>query len=127
MYDSNVVPKDPKQTSPKPFTPPLACPQRMAKVKLDLEFRKFLKVLQKLYINISFIDALPQMPSYAKFLKEILSNKRKSEEHETMALTEAYSVVIQNKLTAKFEGSDSFSILCLMKMYLYILHCVIWG
>jgi len=28
------------------------------------------------------------MPSYAKFLKEILSNKRELEEHETVALTE---------------------------------------
>jgi len=28
------------------------------------------------------------MPSYAKFLKEILSYKRKLEEHETIALIE---------------------------------------
>jgi len=41
---------------------------------------------------------LSQMPSYAKFLKEILSNKRKLEEHETVALTEECSVMIQNKL-----------------------------
>jgi len=27
------------------------------------------------------------MPSYAKFLKEILSNKRMLEEHKTVALT----------------------------------------
>jgi len=50
------------------------------------------------------------MPSYAKFLKETLSNKRKLEEHEIIALTEEYNVVIQNKLPAKFKDLGSFSI-----------------
>ena len=84
MHNPNEVPKDPKITSPKPYTLPLPLSQRMAKLKLDLQFRKFLEVLNKLYINILFTDALSQMPSYAKFLKEILSNKRKLEEHENV-------------------------------------------
>jgi len=51
----------------------------MAKAKQDQQFGKFLEVLKKVYINILFTDALSQMPSYAKFLKETLSNKRKLE------------------------------------------------
>jgi len=35
------------------------------------------------------------MPSYAKFLKEILSNRRRLEEHETVALFEECSAVIR--------------------------------
>lgn len=42
-------------------------------------------MLKRLYINIPFIDALSQMPIYAKLLKEILSNKRKLKKHGTMA------------------------------------------
>jgi len=87
----------------------------MAKAKLDLQFRKFLKVLKKLYINIPFTEALSQMPSYAKFLKEILSNKRKLEEYKTTVLTEERSVVIQNKLPAKLRNHGSFSIHCLIR------------
>ena len=60
----------------------------MTKAKLDLQFEKVLEVLKELYINILFTNAFSQMTSYAKFLKEILSNKRKLEEHETVALTE---------------------------------------
>ena len=67
----------------------------MAKAKLDLQFEKFLEVLKKLYICIPFTDALSEIPSYVKFLKEILSNKRKLEEHETIVLIEECSVVIQ--------------------------------
>jgi len=48
VKDADVVPKDSKQTSPKPYTPPLPFPQRMAKAKLDLQFGKFLEVLKKL-------------------------------------------------------------------------------
>jgi len=54
------------------------------------------------------------MPSYAKFLKEILSNKRKLEEHETMALIEECSAVIQNKLPINLKDPDIFSIPCLI-------------
>ncbi|XP_073137635.1 uncharacterized protein [Henckelia pumila] len=57
----------------------------LKKAKLDLQFSKFLEVFKKLHINIPFADALLQMPSYAKFLKEILASKRKIEEH-AMAL-----------------------------------------
>jgi len=36
VHKSDEVPKDPKITPPKPYTPPLPFPQRMAKAKLDL-------------------------------------------------------------------------------------------
>ena len=52
------------------------------------------------------------MPSYAKFLEEILSNKRNLEEHETVALSEECSAAIQNKLPAKLKDRGSFSIPC---------------
>jgi len=54
------------------------------------------------------------MPFYAKFLKEILSNKIKLEEHETITLTKRYNLAIQNKLPAKFKDPNSFSIPCLI-------------
>jgi len=47
-------------------------------------------------------------------LKEILSNKRKLEEHEMVALTEECSATIQNKLPAKLKDPDSFLISCLI-------------
>ncbi|KAJ9167256.1 hypothetical protein P3X46_021920 [Hevea brasiliensis] len=52
------------------------------------------------------------MPSYAKFLKEILSNKRKLEDDETVALTEECSAILQRKLPPKLKDPGSFSIPC---------------
>ncbi|XP_020266173.1 uncharacterized protein LOC109841631 [Asparagus officinalis] len=54
------------------------------------------------------------MSSYAKFLKEVLSNKRKLEEYETVTLTEECSAIIQNKLPPKLKDPGSFSIPCVI-------------
>ena len=52
-------------------------PQRLKKNKLDKKFTKFMEVFKKLHINIPFADALEQIPSYVKFMKDILSHKRR--------------------------------------------------
>lgn len=102
-----------KATAPvNPYEPPIPFPQRLKKHKLDKQYRKFLEVFKKLHINIPFADALVQMPSYAKFLKDILSNKRKLEEHETVMLTEESSAMIQKKLPPKLKDPGSFTVPC---------------
>ncbi|XP_016483975.2 uncharacterized protein LOC107804571 [Nicotiana tabacum] len=52
------------------------------------------------------------MPLYAKFLKEILSRKRKLEEVSVVMLTEKCSAILQNKLPQKLGDPDSFTIPC---------------
>ncbi|KAL0367406.1 UNVERIFIED_CONTAM: hypothetical protein Sradi_3630700 [Sesamum radiatum] len=52
------------------------------------------------------------MPSYAKFLKEVISNKRKWEGGETVKLNEECSAILQNKLPSKLKDPGSFSIPC---------------
>ena len=54
---------------PKEPEPVIPFPQRLRKVKLDHQFAKFLEIFKKLHINIPFVDALEQMPSYVKFMK----------------------------------------------------------
>nr|XP_009788426.1 PREDICTED: uncharacterized protein LOC104236239 [Nicotiana sylvestris] len=95
-----------------PHFVPLPFPQKMKREKLDKQFSKFLDILKQLYINIPFTDALTQMPSYAKFLKEILSSKRKLEEVSVVKLTEKGSAILQNKLPQKLGDPESFTIPC---------------
>ncbi|XP_058782895.1 uncharacterized protein LOC131657525 [Vicia villosa] len=54
------------------------------------------------------------MPSYAKFLKEILSNKKKIVENETVTLTAECSAIIQNNMPPKLKDPGSFSIPCVI-------------
>ncbi|XP_048231312.1 uncharacterized protein LOC107261384 [Ricinus communis] len=50
------------------------------------------------------------MPSYAKFLKDMLSNKRKIKENATISLTVEYSAILQNKLPKNLGDPGSYSI-----------------
>ncbi|XP_017970469.1 PREDICTED: uncharacterized protein LOC108660712 [Theobroma cacao] len=59
-----------------------------------------------------FAEALENMQSYVKFLKDILNKKKKLEDFETVALTKECSVIIQNKLPPKLKDLGSFSITC---------------
>ncbi|XP_021640314.2 uncharacterized protein LOC110635332 [Hevea brasiliensis] len=54
------------------------------------------------------------MLSYVKFLKEILSKKRRLEDYETVTLTEEYTAIPQNKLYPKLKDPGNFSIPCLI-------------
>ncbi|XP_024025398.1 uncharacterized protein LOC112092750 [Morus notabilis] len=87
-------------------------PQRLRKSKLDKQFSKFLDIFKKLHINIPFAEALEQMPSYVKFMKDLLSNKRKLEDYETVTLTEECSAILQRKLPQKLKDPRSFTIPC---------------
>ncbi|PIN14790.1 DNA-directed DNA polymerase [Handroanthus impetiginosus] len=69
-------------------------------------------IFKKLHINIPFAEALEQMPSYVKFMKDILLKKRRLGDYEMVALTEECSAVIQNKLPPKLKDPGSFTIPC---------------
>ncbi|KAK0581724.1 hypothetical protein LWI29_017165 [Acer saccharum] len=110
------VPTTPNDPPPQPqvkaYVPPIPYPQRLKKQKDTHNFNKFLEVFKKLHINIPFAEALAQMPTYVRFLKELLSNKRKLEEFETVALTEECSAILQNKLPPKLKDPGKFTIPC---------------
>ncbi|GJY38903.1 hypothetical protein Tco_0425267 [Tanacetum coccineum] len=68
------------QPSNKIQTPPIPFPRRLRKEKEEAQQKKFLENLMQLHINMPFIEALAQMPKYAKFLKGLLTNKARLEE-----------------------------------------------
>ena len=57
------------------------------------------------------------MPNYAKFLKDILSKKKKIVDEGIVSLTATYSVVIQKSLPAKMKDPGSFTIPCSIGKY----------
>ncbi|KAK4571039.1 hypothetical protein RGQ29_029758 [Quercus rubra] len=101
-----------KTYSPSIYDPPIPFPQRLKKNNVDDQISKFLSIFKQLHINIPLIEALEQMPKYAKFLKDIISKKRKLEEHETVMLTEESRAILQKKLPPKLKDSGSFTIPC---------------
>ncbi|KAI3795442.1 hypothetical protein L1987_38097 [Smallanthus sonchifolius] len=96
------------------YTPSIPYPGRLKKQKMEEQYGKFLWLFKQLHINMPFVEALAQMPKYARFLKDILTNKRKLEELSQVTLNEECSAVIQNKLPEKRRDPGSFTIPCLI-------------
>jgi hypothetical protein len=97
---------------PSPYRPSVLFPRRLAETKLNDQFAKFVDVIKQLHITIPFTEALTQMPTYAKFLMDILSNKRSLGERETVKLTEQCSAILRSELPPKLEDPGKFSIPC---------------
>ncbi|XP_019251194.1 PREDICTED: uncharacterized protein LOC109230120 [Nicotiana attenuata] len=76
--------------------PMLLFPQKMKGEILYKCFGKFLEMLKQLYVNFPFTEVLAQMSAYAKFLKEILSSKRKLEKMEMFKKLEGELRVVKS-------------------------------
>jgi hypothetical protein len=75
-------------------------PYRIRRPQSDEQFSKFVEVIHKLYVNIPLLDAI-QVPTYAKYIRDILNKKRPLSSTELIKLTEECSAAILNKLLEK--------------------------
>ncbi|CAM8996271.1 unnamed protein product [Rhodiola kirilowii] len=94
------------------YKPPVPLPQRMVATRQDKEFKQFVDKIHTLYITMPFTDAITQIPTYAKFMKKILTGKRKIDGTETVALSEECSAAMHQPMPPKLKDSGSFSIPC---------------
>ena len=63
----------PIKVIPMPRTPP-SFPHILVEKTEDGKYRRFITMLKKLSINVPFVEDLEQMPSYAKFMKDLVTN-----------------------------------------------------
>ena len=77
----------------KAYNPQVPFPQRLQKAKLEEQFSKFLNMFKKIEINIPFLEALTRMPHYAKFMKDLLSKKKKFTEEGIVRLNASCNAV----------------------------------
>ncbi|XP_020551114.1 uncharacterized protein LOC105165924 [Sesamum indicum] len=97
---SNLV----SEESPKVFIPKPPFPERFAKSKEEEEEEEekdILETLLNVELNILLLDAIKQIPRYAKFLKELCANKSKLRDNERVSMGENVSAIFQRKLPPK--------------------------
>nr|KYP34652.1 hypothetical protein KK1_044375 [Cajanus cajan] len=88
----------------------LPYPHAPSKKEKERQFLRFLDIIKKLQINIPFTEAMEQMPTYARFMKELLTRKRKVLEEETMELETGCSAILQKSLPQKSRDPGSFTL-----------------
>ena len=94
----------------KVIPPPF--PTRFQMSNKAKEEKEILKTFRKVEVNIPLLDAIKQVPRYAKFLKELCTNKRKLKGNETIHMSENVSAVFQKKLPPKCKDPGVFTIPC---------------
>ena len=65
-------------------------------------------------VNIPFLDAIQQVPSYAKFLKDLVTVKRKNNVPKKAFLIEQVSSILQCKLPIKYKDPRCPTISCMI-------------
>ncbi|CAN6585777.1 unnamed protein product [Malus baccata var. baccata] len=98
LINSNVVP------------PNVPFPRRFMHSKKDEAKKDILETFRKVQVNIPLLDAIKQVPKYAKFLKELCTTKRRMSNKEVVKVSENVSTVLQRKLPIKCKDPGSFTI-----------------
>ncbi|XP_066161940.1 uncharacterized protein [Oryza sativa Japonica Group] len=103
----------PEKTVPQEYcdTRLLPFPQQSRKSSVDEQFARFVEVIQKIHINVSLLDAM-QVPTYARYLKDILNNKRPLPTTDLVKLMEQCSNMILYKLPEKKKNLGCPTITC---------------
>ncbi|CAN6572937.1 unnamed protein product [Malus baccata var. baccata] len=94
------------------YEPHMPYPERLKPKVKDQQLTDFMKTLSKVQINLPLIDAIKNIPSYAKFFKDVCTKKKKLVDFEKVILTEQCSVVLLHKLPLKKQDPESFTISC---------------
>nr|XP_027101695.1 uncharacterized protein LOC113722619 [Coffea arabica] len=94
------------KTNPPPF------PSRLEKSKKQDKEKEILEVFRKVEINIPLLDAIKQVPKYAKFLRDLCVNRRRLRGDERVIVGENVSAVLQRKLPPKCGDPGMFTIPC---------------
>ncbi|CAH9102258.1 unnamed protein product [Cuscuta epithymum] len=100
-------------------TPPLPFPTRVKRNNDNTNLIRFMEHLKQLHINMPFMEALTEMPRYAKFLKDLLMKKRRWEEPEVVDLNAECSAVVLKTMPPKLKDPGSFLVPCSIENFVF--------
>ncbi|CAN6579309.1 unnamed protein product [Malus baccata var. baccata] len=125
--DDQTLPPPPSPPKPSPTTKlspnstfsssiPLNVPfpGRFRQSKKEEAEKDILETFRNVQVNIPLLDAIKQVPRYAKFLKELCTTRRRISNKEVVQVSENVSAVLQRKLPPKCKDPGSFTIPCVI-------------
>jgi len=91
----------------KSFVPKASFPQHLQSNKKRNHYERILKVFKNVQINIPFLDAINQILSYVKFLKDLTTIKRKTYIPREATFAAQASCLIQQTIALKYKDPES--------------------
>ena len=95
--EQSVAKEEVKIRIPPPF------PQVLQKKKIRVNQTEMLEVPRQVKVNIPLLDMIKQVPTYAKFLKDLCTVKKSLNVNKKAFLTEQVSAIIGNKTPVKYK------------------------
>ncbi|KAM2008513.1 hypothetical protein ACFX16_003392 [Malus domestica] len=102
QVNSNVIP------------PNVPFPSRFLQAKNEEEEKDVLETFRKVHVNIPLLDAIKQIPKYAKFFKKLCTTRKRIREKEVVHVSENVSALLQRKLPPKCKDPGCFTIPCVI-------------
>jgi hypothetical protein len=94
------------------FPPALPFPHAMTKQRKVNHNSEIFETFKEVRINIPLLDAIKQVPSYAKFLKDLCTVKRKLNVKKKAFLAEQVSAILHNNNALKYKDPGCPIISC---------------
>ena len=89
-------------------------PQRLQPIRNSNQNAEILDIFKQVKINIPLLDAIKKIPSYAKFLKDMCTVKRRHNVQKKAFLTEHVSSIIQHITPPKYKDPGCPTISCII-------------
>ena len=90
--------------------PPAPYPHRLRAPKKVNNHSEIYELFKQVKLNIPLLDAIKQIPSYAKFLKDLCTVKRKLGVNKEAFMTEQSTSLVRNNLPPKYKDPGSLTI-----------------
>ncbi|XP_068323189.1 uncharacterized protein, partial [Pyrus communis] len=103
-----------QREAPRQQSPNVPFPRRFMQEKKEESEKDILETFRKVQVNIPLLDAIKQIPKYAKFLKDLCNTRRRRANKEVVKVSENVSAVLQRKLPTKCKDPGSFTIPCVI-------------
>ncbi|KAL4343893.1 hypothetical protein AHAS_Ahas11G0123900 [Arachis hypogaea] len=111
--------KKPKRKAIVDKSIPIPFPSMVKKVKKTPEFDlNMLQVFKKVEVTIPLLDAIQQIPKYAKFLKDLCTHKDRIGELETLSLGSSISSLME-PIPRKYGDPGSCLVSCCIGGYTF--------
>ena len=116
IQNSSAIPKVDPSSVPSPSAP-LPFPNRPTQNKkiaeAELE-KEIMETFRRVKVNIPLLEAVKQIPKYAKFLKDLCTNRRKLKGNERVNMGRNMSSIIQPNMPPKCLDLGTFTIPCII-------------
>ena len=85
--------------------------KKIAEAEVDKEI---METFRKVEVNIPLLEAIKQIPKYAKFLKDLCTHRRRLKGNEKVSMGRKVSTIIQPSIPLKCKDPGTFTIPCII-------------